>query len=137
VVANDSDGYDVRRLGLRLSRDTANGGSPGVRALSECMRKGRPEVDRQRFQEPVHTRKRGNDHNGCNGCNGCTRRSFGFAPVRSLPSKSLQTRRFSEPEQTDANARQPLPCRRSWVRVPSSAPKTPVNRGFLFWVETT
>jgi len=30
-----------------------------------------------------------------------------------------------------------LPCRRSWVRVPSSAPKIPGNRGFLFRIETT
>jgi hypothetical protein len=58
-----------------------------------------------------------------NGCNGCTQRSLSFAPVRSLLSKWLQTRCFSEPERTGANARQLLPCRRSWVRVPSSALK--------------
>ena len=37
------------------------------------------------------------------------------------------------PERAGANGcehRAHLPCRRSWVRVPSSAPKTPVNRGF-------
>jgi hypothetical protein len=52
---------------------------------------------------------------------GCTRRSFGFAAVRSLDTKPLETRRFSEHARTGANARHPLPCRRSRVRVPSSA----------------
>jgi hypothetical protein len=60
----------------------------------------------------------GADHNGCRGC---TRRSLGFAAVRSFQPKPLQTEGFGEPERTGANARQPLPCRRSWVRVPSSA----------------
>jgi hypothetical protein len=64
-----------------------------------------------------------------NGCNGCTRRSLGFAAVRSPNPKRLQTRRFSERERTGANARQSLPCRRSWVRVPSSASKRRVVRG--------
>ena len=43
-------------------------------------------------------------------------------------------------ERTGANGREHrrlLPCRRSWVRVPSSAPKTPVNLGFLFIIKTT
>jgi hypothetical protein len=62
--------------------------------------------------------ERGNDHNGCNGC---TRRSLGFAPVRTPDPKPLQTGGFSEHERTGANACQLLPCRRSWVRVPSSA----------------
>jgi hypothetical protein len=60
---------------------------------------------------------------GHNGCNGCTRRSLGFAAVRSLDPKPLQTGGFGELNRTGANARQSLPCRRSWVRVPSSALK--------------
>jgi hypothetical protein len=48
-------------------------------------------------------------------------RSFGFARVRSPQSKPLQTTGFGELTRTGANARQPLPCRRSRVRVPSSA----------------
>ena len=71
----------------------------------------------------------GNDHNGCNGC---TRRSLAFAAVRSLDPKPLQTGGFSEHERTGANARQPLPCRRSWVRVPSSALLESPKRGSLF-----
>jgi hypothetical protein len=62
--------------------------------------------------------QRSNDHNGSNGC---IERSLGFASVRSLPSKPPQTTVFGELKRTGANARQPLPCRRSWVRVPSSA----------------
>jgi len=57
--------------------------------------------------------------------------AFGFGGVRSLPLEVAANERFSELTRTGANARQPLPCRRSWVRVPSSAPKTPGNRGFL------
>ena len=53
--------------------------------------------------------------------NGCTQRSFGFGGVRSSKSKPLQTASFGELKRTGANARQRLPCRRSWVRVPSSA----------------
>jgi hypothetical protein len=43
-------------------------------------------------------------------------------------------------ERTGANGcehRWLSPCRRSWVRVPSSAPQTPGNRGFFFWGRTT
>ena len=43
-------------------------------------------------------------------------------------------------EGTGANGRNfsaPLPCRRSWVRVPSSASKTPADRGFLFVRQAT
>jgi hypothetical protein len=66
--------------------------------------------------------ERGTDHNGCNGCTRC---SLGFAAVRSPDPKPLQTGDFSERQRTGANARQSLPCRRSWVRVPSSASEKP------------
>src|SRR5712691_10377912 len=51
-----------------------------------------------------------------------------FARVRSLEWNSLQTVGFGEQKRTGANARQSLPCRRSWVRVPSSALKTAAQR---------
>jgi hypothetical protein len=70
--------------------------------------------------------ERAKDHNGCNGC---IRRSLGFAAVRSPDLKSLQTGGLSERAGTGANARQVLPCRRSWVRVPSSALKDLQIRG--------
>jgi hypothetical protein len=43
--------------------------------------------------------------------------------------KPLQTGGFSERERTGANVRQHLPCRRSWVRVPSSALEKPRSGG--------
>jgi hypothetical protein len=46
--------------------------------------------------------------------------------ARSL--EFAQTQGFSEPERTGANARQPLPCRRSRVRVLSSALEESANR---------
>jgi hypothetical protein len=70
--------------------------------------------------DPAEQVEGGNDHNGCNGCSLV---SFGFAAVRSPELKSLQTGGSSERARTGANARQLLPCRRSWVRVPSSALK--------------
>jgi hypothetical protein len=56
-----------------------------------------------------------------------------FVRVRSRSrhgEKGPQITFLSERQRTPANARRPLPCRRSWVRVPSSALKTSVNRGF-------
>jgi len=55
------------------------------------------------------------------GKDGKVRRSLGFAPVRSHVRKPLQPARLSERVRTGANGRWHLPCRRSWVRVPSSA----------------
>jgi hypothetical protein len=72
----------------------------------------------------IRLAERGTDHNGCNGC---SRRSLGFAAIRSPQQKPLQTTSFGEQERTGANARQRLPCRRSWVRVPSSALQIPAN----------
>jgi hypothetical protein len=66
-----------------------------------------------------------NRANGDDGCNGCTRRSLAFVAVHSRSSKSPQTAGFGERERTGANGRQRLPCRRSWVRVPSSASRSP------------
>jgi len=47
--------------------------------------------------------------------------SLAFARVRSLRPKPLQTASLSERARTGANGRSHLPCRRSRVRVPSSA----------------
>jgi hypothetical protein len=55
------------------------------------------------------------------GKNGKVRRSLGFGCVRSSDRKSPQTASLSERERTGANGRSHLPCRRSRVRVPSSA----------------
>jgi hypothetical protein len=66
------------------------------------------------------------------GKDGKVRRSLGFASVRSLVWKPLQTGTLSERTRTGANGRWHLPCRRSRVRVPSSAlRKPPQKRGFL------
>ena len=56
------------------------------------------------------------------GCNGCTRRSLGVC-CRSLARPEGRRKRvvWSERARTGANVRPPLPCRRSRVRVPSSA----------------
>jgi hypothetical protein len=74
-----------------------------------------------RFAARANRPGRSNDHNGCNSCNGCRRRSLGFARVRLPEPKPLQRGSFGELKRTGANAREHLPCRRSWVRVPSSA----------------
>jgi hypothetical protein len=52
---------------------------------------------------------------------GKVRRSLGLARVRSIVREPPQEGGLSERARACANARQPLPCRRSWVRVPSSA----------------
>jgi hypothetical protein len=52
--------------------------------------------------------------------------------VFARPGEDPVSKRF---QLTGANWREHrahLPCRRSWVRVPSSAYETPVNRGFLY-----
>jgi hypothetical protein len=63
------------------------------------------------------------------GKNGKVRRSLGFACVRSLRPKPLQTSSLSERARTGANGRAHLPCRRSRVRVPSSALRKPRKSG--------
>jgi hypothetical protein len=69
---------------------------------------------------------------GRRGKNGKVRRSLGFGHVRSLGRETLQSAGLSERARTRANGRSHLPCRRSWVRVPSSAPhKAPGKRGFF------
>src|SRR5690348_410252 len=63
---------------------------------------------------------------GKNGKVGVRSGSLAFARSDQHPA----SKRF---ERTGANGREHrwlLPCGRSWVRVPSSALKTPVNRGF-------
>ncbi len=84
---------------------------------------------RQALEEDGLTRaQRAKDHSGCNGC---TRRSLGFGGVRSPAPTPLQTAGFGERKRTGANGRQPLPCRRSWVRVPSSALRSLLDRALL------
>src|SRR6266536_6372606 len=73
--------------------------------------------DRRAAAKPVEfgfgSRLRGKD--------GKVGRSLGFVRVRSLARKRLQTAGLSERARTGANGRWLLPCRRSRVRVPSSA----------------
>jgi hypothetical protein len=62
-----------------------------------------------------------------------------FARVRSCSLVCMETsanRGLSERARTGANVRAHLPCRRSRVRVPSSALERPGNRGFCFFAET-
>ena len=69
------------------------------------------------------------------GHNGHTRCSFGFACVRFDSQNALQIGRFSEQERTGANVRPDLPCRRSRVRVPSSASRNPLEMGGFLVVQ--
>jgi hypothetical protein len=66
------------------------------------------------------------------GKNGKVRRSLGFGLVRSFAWNPLQTAGLSERARAGANGCWHLPCRRSRVRVPSSASKDPLETaGFL------
>jgi hypothetical protein len=59
-----------------------------------------------------------------------------FARVRAgslARTKILQTNELSERARTGANGRSHLPCRRSWVRVPSSALTKPHEMGLFPW----
>jgi hypothetical protein len=94
------------------------------------------------LEPPTSTAGRGearhaNSDVGLRGKDGKVRRSLGFACVRSRAWNALQTDGLSERARTGANGRSHLPCRRSWVRVPSSAflSQTSLQVG-VFWGET-
>jgi hypothetical protein len=57
-------------------------------------------------------------------------RSSSLKFARAIPE--AEDKRFERTVSNRRERRLHLPCRRSWVRVPSSAPKTPVNLGFCF-----
>src|SRR5215216_3011117 len=112
-----------RRLSRRCSRTIVVRSPEQIDAnvlAPTCARL--PLVRQRRDPSLLGRNRRGKD--------GKVRRSLGFACVRSPARKPLQTGGLSERARTGATGRSHLPCRRSWVRVPSSASKTPVNGGF-------
>ena len=85
---------------------------PSLDAAHDPLTSLRPcHIHATNVREPTHVAMRAEDYGG-------------LKPAWLLPIVDVRRR--------GCDRRHGLPCRRSRVRVPSSASKAPVNRGFLF-----